>query len=184
MQEEIFEQLLLRIFNFLCMIYIFTDWICYFVLSSWYFPLILVILQFILFFQEVQRDEDYNLSETDANEAWCFICRESGKLICCENCSKTFHLSCVGIKKLPSGSWECPYCRDENKDTCCACELPTKDAEIKVTCSLCYRTMHFDCIGIPLRQLVDCPMNRNYFLDGETLKMLQSLNEKDEPEIA
>ncbi|KAL4501101.1 hypothetical protein ABPG73_013839 [Tetrahymena malaccensis] len=133
---------------------------------------------------KVQRDEVYNLSETDANESWCFICRDQGKLICCENCSKTFHLTCVGIKKPPTGAWECPYCREENKDICCACEKSANEAEIKVTCSLCYRLMHFECLGIPLKQLVDCPMNRNYFLDADTLAILQSISDKDEAEVA
>lgn len=44
--------------------------------------------------------------------------------------------------------------------------------------------MHFECLGIPLKQLVDCPMNRNYFLDADTLTILQSFNEKDDSEVA
>ena len=39
---------------------------------------------------------------------------ESGKMIACDNatCSiEWFHLKCVGIKRVPKGSWFCPNCR-------------------------------------------------------------------------
>ena len=39
-----------------------------------------------------EEDEDYYNSETDNNEELCFICRDEGRLLCCENCFKTFHL--------------------------------------------------------------------------------------------
>lgn len=64
---------------------------------------------------------------------------DEGKLICCDNCFKAFHLSCLGLRKIPSGKWECPFCDESKKDYCSKCNKTKKEEDIKLTCSLCYK---------------------------------------------
>ena len=41
---------------------------------------------------------------------WCrFFFFSGGNLMCCEGCPAAFHPACIGMGKLPEGSW---YCRD------------------------------------------------------------------------
>ena len=68
--------------------------------------------------------------------------KEQGKLICCDNCFKAFHLSCLELKKTPTGKWECPFCDDLTKNNCMKCNK-NKENSIKLTCSLCYRMYLF-----------------------------------------
>lgn len=44
-----------------------------------------------------------NVSSDIENEDICFICKEDGRLLCCDNCYRTFHLTCLGIKNTPRG---------------------------------------------------------------------------------
>lgn len=112
--------------------------------------------------QENDSGESMNVSSDIENEDICFICKEDGRLLCCDNCYRTFHLTCLGIKNTPrENNWECCYCKDNSKDICLVCDKPIdRKSEIKLTCSLCYRLQHLGCVkGIPLRYIIDCPIN-------------------------
>lgn len=41
----------------------------------------------------------------------CYICKDGGKLIMCDNCPKVAHIKCLGIKKVPQGEWLCEECK-------------------------------------------------------------------------
>ena len=47
------------------------------------------------------------LGDNDANDDFCSKCSLGGVLLCCDKCSKSYHLACVGLKELPSGDWIC-----------------------------------------------------------------------------
>jgi len=58
-----------------------------------------------------KRAEKRNYNE--AREEWndlCFVCGEYGDIICCDTCTNAAHLSCVGLKSVPDGMWQCESC--------------------------------------------------------------------------
>ena len=46
------------------------------------------------------------------NRELCAICRDGGDLILCDNCPRSFHLSCLKLKEedIPEGNWYCSRC--------------------------------------------------------------------------
>ncbi|KAK3175548.1 hypothetical protein Dsin_033196 [Dipteronia sinensis] len=44
------------------------------------------------------------------NDDLCGLCMDGGNLLCCDTCPRAFHLDCVGLAKIPSGTWYCKYC--------------------------------------------------------------------------
>ncbi|XP_056397227.1 LOW QUALITY PROTEIN: histone-lysine N-methyltransferase NSD2 [Hyla sarda] len=62
------------------------------------------------------------------SEDYCFRCNDGGELIVCDRklCTKTYHLSCLGLNKRPFGKWECPWhhcdvCGKASVSFCCLC---------------------------------------------------------------
>ena len=44
----------------------------------------------------------------------CVVCREGGKLVCCDDCPTSFHSECLGYqsqKQCPRGKWKCYFCK-------------------------------------------------------------------------
>ncbi|XP_060785079.1 uncharacterized protein LOC132891482 isoform X2 [Neoarius graeffei] len=63
------------------------------------------------YFSEAQR----NSSSTDPENIWCY-CRkaDSGVMLNCESgrCKiRRFHMSCLGLKRMPKGTWHCLDCK-------------------------------------------------------------------------
>uniref|UniRef100_A0A3Q1FCM0 RING-type E3 ubiquitin transferase n=1 Tax=Acanthochromis polyacanthus TaxID=80966 RepID=A0A3Q1FCM0_9TELE len=63
--------------------------------------------------EEQQFDRNQARLE-DSNEVLCAVCHTGGELLCCNKCTKVFHLTChvPSLLKSPSGEWFCSFCRD------------------------------------------------------------------------
>jgi hypothetical protein len=51
----------------------------------------------------------------DENIDYCIICNQSGDVICCDKCPRSFHAEClsdINVDKLPD-EWVCPRCTDD-----------------------------------------------------------------------
>ena len=65
---------------------------------------------------------DDSTSSNDSNDDSlhndvCEECHHGGILLCCDSCTATFHLECVGLIDVPMGDWICNYClADEEKE--------------------------------------------------------------------
>ncbi|XP_075493034.1 uncharacterized protein LOC142530967 isoform X1 [Primulina tabacum] len=51
-------------------------------------------------------------SSSKGNDDLCSICKEGGKLLCCDNCPRAFHPECVPLSSIPQGKWYCKYCEN------------------------------------------------------------------------
>ncbi|KAL5763921.1 hypothetical protein ACOSQ2_016515 [Xanthoceras sorbifolium] len=49
------------------------------------------------------------------NDDLCGMCMDGGDLLCCDTCPRAFHLDCVSLKEIPSGTWYCRYCSNSFK---------------------------------------------------------------------
>ncbi|KAL3579638.1 hypothetical protein D5086_017473 [Populus alba] len=47
---------------------------------------------------------------TKENDDLCQICRDGGKLLCCDACPRAFHQECLSLPSIPKGKWYCKYC--------------------------------------------------------------------------
>lgn len=55
-----------------------------------------------------------NKGYPEGNIDSCCICKEGGKLICCDDCPSSFHSECLGYvsqKQCPRGKWKCYFCK-------------------------------------------------------------------------
>ena len=59
------------------------------------------------------------IAPQDENDDYCTSCGGSGELVCCDGCTRSFHLICVDPPLLQDSmpnEWFCNVCRSENQD--------------------------------------------------------------------
>ncbi|KAE8663836.1 Cyclin-dependent kinases regulatory subunit 1 [Hibiscus syriacus] len=49
---------------------------------------------------------------TYENDDLCSICLDGGGLLCCETCPRAFHIECISLPRIPTGTWHCRYCQN------------------------------------------------------------------------
>lgn len=74
----------------------------------------------------------------DPDDDSCGICGDGGNLLCCDRCTSTFHLACLGIK-MPSGDWYCRSC------ICRFCSSAQERTSSLLSCLQCSRKYHQVC---------------------------------------
>lgn len=59
--------------------------------------------------------DDSNEDAGDANDnevdAVCFVCTGGGEVLCCDTCTRVYHIECVGLRHAPRGEWSCHECK-------------------------------------------------------------------------
>jgi hypothetical protein len=71
----------------------------------------------------------------------CQECWDGGDLLVCDLCPMAFHLECLGLAKLPSGStWACPH------HHCSTCGRRTGAAALLFRCECCSSAYCEDCL--------------------------------------
>lgn len=65
---------------------------------------------------EHSLDNDHMESQVDraaedGNGDECRLCGMDGVLVCCDGCPSVYHSRCLGLSKMPNGSWFCPECK-------------------------------------------------------------------------
>ncbi|XP_052109267.1 uncharacterized protein LOC127744202 [Arachis duranensis] len=57
----------------------------------------------------LSKDRRFAISE---NDDLCSICEDGGDLLCCDGCPRAFHIDCVPLPCIPTGTWYCKYCQN------------------------------------------------------------------------
>lgn len=68
-------------------------------------------------FYETAKDNDDAVGET-GNENVCSKCFGPGELLCCDQCPRSYHISCVGAfaaQQANGDHWLCPTCLKASK---------------------------------------------------------------------
>ncbi|ESW22130.1 hypothetical protein PHAVU_005G129800 [Phaseolus vulgaris] len=59
----------------------------------------------------ISLSKDRRFSNND-NDDLCIICEDGGDLLCCDGCPRAFHIDCVPLPCIPTGTWYCKYCQN------------------------------------------------------------------------
>jgi hypothetical protein len=113
-----------------------------------------------------KRKHAYQQYKSEWKADYCMICDDGGELIVCDGCSRAFHGACVGLKRIPAGTWACPTCAKSRSRS-------TKDAPR---------------VGIPAAAQVSSPSSPS--LSGTNSRAYasahgqESMNDDDDDEVA
>ena len=72
-----------------------------------------------------KRKQEYQQYKKEWKTDYCMICDDGGELLVCDGCSRAYHRACVGVRRIPVGTWVCPTCAKSLSSS-------TKDAPLEV----------------------------------------------------
>ena len=66
----------------------------------------------------------------DQHGSLCHGCHQGGKLLCCDHCTRVWHMECVQpvMSKVPKGKWACPQCFEVKPQAKCTPPQPVRRA--------------------------------------------------------
>ncbi|MBA0704107.1 hypothetical protein Golax_016384, partial [Gossypium laxum] len=91
---------------------------------NWYKHKCAFDIPFIYSFQNIYTSNGVSLHElsislsknrkfsTYENDDLCSICLDGGNLLCCDTCPRAFHIECISLPRIPTGTWHCRYCQN------------------------------------------------------------------------
>ena len=64
---------------------------------------------------EEEDSDTQSEDEVSQHDEACSICHRADDMdmLLCDGCLKVFHLSCLGLAKVPPDEWLCAVCKDE-----------------------------------------------------------------------
>ncbi|XP_024529500.1 uncharacterized protein LOC9658869 isoform X1 [Selaginella moellendorffii] len=125
---------------------------------------------------KVNPKENVKAAPSDENDDACGVCGDGGRLICCDHCPSTYHLSCLLLKELPEGEWFCPSCR------CAICGGSEYNADgssfnemTVLLCDQCEREYHVSCLySRGMAKMTSCP-DDSWFCGDHCDKIFEGL---------
>eukprot|EP00047_Mylnosiga_fluctuans_P009452 m.11494 g.11494 ORF g.11494 m.11494 type:complete len:1353 (-) comp2635_c0_seq1:40-4098(-) len=95
----------------------------------------------------------------------CFVCQDGGELLCCDSCSRVYHLKCLTppLYGVPDSPWKCPQCTTTNTEMAVPATLPRdydkcrachQEGEL-LWCDCCPNSYHLHCLTPPLERAPD-----------------------------
>jgi len=74
------------------------------------------------------------------SEDQCFECHDGGEVMECNQCPKVYHIECVGLRRVPTGVWLCPWHK------CSVCSRNSSNSGgMQFRCLQCPQAYCFDC---------------------------------------
>lgn len=66
-------------------------------------------------FAEEEESDLQSEDEVSQHDEACSVCHKADDvdMLLCDGCPKVFHLSCLGLAKVPPDKWLCAVCKDE-----------------------------------------------------------------------
>ena len=90
----------------------------------------------------------------DKHDYDCAVCSMRGDLVCCDGCTKVYHVRCVPALMrdgVPDGDWFCPSCdaskEDKHDYDCAVCSMRGD----LVCCDGCTKVYHVRCVPALMR---------------------------------
>eukprot|EP00696_Hemimastix_kukwesjijk_P008937 gnl/Hemi2/21282_TR7056_c0_g1_i2.p1 gnl/Hemi2/21282_TR7056_c0_g1~~gnl/Hemi2/21282_TR7056_c0_g1_i2.p1 ORF type:complete len:260 (-),score=29.91 gnl/Hemi2/21282_TR7056_c0_g1_i2:231-1010(-) len=94
----------------------------------------------------------------EEQEGECEVCGHEGLLLCCDDCGKLYHLTCLRppLSQIPKGRWKCGSCAT-CEPTCekCGKACSERDSVACANCSAAYHTVR--CLPSPHCAGWTCP---------------------------
>lgn len=86
----------------------------------------------------------------------CQICWDGGEVLVCDGCPCSYHLSCLGLKKVPGDfMWYCPH------HSCATCHRKIQAAGLLFRCMYCEHAYCEDCLPAEAEIVGECQRFRD-----------------------